>query len=432
MSGTDPIANLQAQIDTLKVQQSAGAATSQALATRITKLEGVIQPPPPAVTESPDLTTVPPAAAIVDAAKAAWTIVGGKVACNGNVIANTSGVILLKYVKHPVNGTAGGVFQQTNGGWWGPMTPTGANVPQVPRDPSVAAPVTPPVTPPVIPPSTTGVPGPAAAVGFNTRTFGPGLVVGSRGTPGANWYPTTNSGSVTQLPNQQMAIRGGSSGFNYEVVTAEPGAGMRGAGNRSFGGGGYFEVLLSMENPGSTGGPTGWPGWWANDMEGQVDTHGPLAQWPGMPPGYGWWFEPDNMEFLNGRNDQYGVQVHNWYGPNNLDFPLPVPQVNIGTANIADPHYYGWLWVPATRTSQGLCAWYFDRVEKSRFQYNYFDRNNPSKGPPNAQNACGGMDTLPDDNGRHFQLILGTGDNNSFTVREVSVWQKDGSKNLFT
>jgi len=77
-------------------------------------------------------------------------------------------------------------------------------------------------------------------------------------------------------------------------------------------------------------------------------------------------------------------------------------------------------------------AFFFDRVEKSTFLYNYFDRNNPPPGPPVNNNMCGGMDTTPNDNGRHFHLIIGTGDNNSFTVHEVSVWQKDGSKNLFT
>lgn len=65
----------------------------------------IVPPAPPAPVVSPDGTTVPPAAAIVDSAGSKWTVIGGQVTQDGVVDAATGSVAVLFY-------KAGTIFQR--------------------------------------------------------------------------------------------------------------------------------------------------------------------------------------------------------------------------------------------------------------------------------------------------------------------------------
>lgn len=68
-------------------------------------------PVPPSTDPDPHGTTIPPAAAITDAAKAVWTVSGGKIFKDGAVLPSSSVDLLLWH---------DGVIHQRNsfGGWW--------------------------------------------------------------------------------------------------------------------------------------------------------------------------------------------------------------------------------------------------------------------------------------------------------------------------
>jgi beta-glucanase (GH16 family) len=101
--------------------------------------------------------------------------------------------------------------------------------------------------------------------------------------------------------------------------------------------------------------------------------------------------------------------------------PVTVPP---GT-DFRQPHQYGFLWVPATATTQGYMEWYFDRVKiGKRVSWDLF---NPALPPPPVagSSAFSVLDT------RHIALILGNGDpNNLVTVSAVQVWQLTAANNI--
>jgi hypothetical protein len=79
-------------------------------------------------------------------------------------------------------------------------------------------------------------PGPAAAVGYNTQTFG-GVA------PGKNWFACSGD-AATQNADGSITIPGGTCNrYNGQLTT----------GDQQFGGGGYFEATLSFKNH-----PAGW------------------------------------------------------------------------------------------------------------------------------------------------------------------------------
>jgi hypothetical protein len=382
-----------------------------ALEVRVTALEHGQPKPPDPLTESPDLTKVPPAPRIVDAAKAIWTIVNGQVAYNGTAIANTHGVILLEYCLHPVAGGTGGVYQQTNAGWWGPMTPSGAGVPQVPGDPSVAAPI--PPTP------GTGVPAEAAKVGYKTRTFSS---VDETNAPGGWFY-------INGAPNKKNAdgslTIGGGPGYSDNLQTMI----LNGPGKLkgiAFGGGLFCRVVMKYAGPPPFGVPC--PAFWFNDWENQDQySYGTGAsQWPGMPAGYVDSLEWDMGEINNGHNS-WGFTIHNWHGIQAqiqdvvaTTYGSPIMGLNAQDGNF---HIYDGLWMPATDSSDGYCRHWFD--EKPVGQPIKWKKYDPKKKPPPipGDNAWARMDVA------HHYGILGTGAANPMTVKEYSIWQVSNANN---
>jgi hypothetical protein len=220
-------------------------------------------------------------------------------------------------------------------------------------------------------------PPPAAAVGYNTLTFGPAVTVGT------NWFlshfdtgaAATPSSQVIQNPDGTVSLIG-TLGGNVRIASAvDIGAGWQGI---AFGGGAYFEAMLSFTGGSSaTSVATGWPSFWAMSAEHLI---GPLQnagdnQWPGQASDYGHFNEFDFFEYdiatYTGNSIDIGGSAHDWYGvrttaANYQDLSTQYSQNVSATPADTDfsvPHRYGFLWIPATATTQGYGQRYFDGVQ---------------------------------------------------------------------
>jgi Ca2+-binding RTX toxin-like protein len=271
--------------------------------------------------------------------------------------------------------------------------------------------------------ASSGVPAAAAAVGYSTETFGPAVTLGS------NWQLWTNAANVTQNGDGSVTIAGGGNGYNAQIATATPN-GSGSLNGEAFGGGGYFEATLSFVGTPVTNG--GWPSFWANDIENQINaqTGNGASQWQGQANGYVNSIETDFMEYLAGQG-AYGFALHHWYGQQsaiqavhseNSGSPAILPP---GT-DTSQPHAYGFLWMPATSTTQGYAKWYFDNVQVgSTVTWNQY---NPAT-PPDPREGSSAYSVL---DARHLYLILGTGPSNPMTVYNVKVWQKSTANDIGT
>jgi hypothetical protein len=262
-------------------------------------------------------------------------------------------------------------------------------------------------------------PAPAAEAGYTTQTFGPKMLLGS------NWVRFNSGVHATQNTEGSVTIRGGGNDFNAQVLTAAPNDNGTYTG-KIFCRGGYFEATLAFAGPPVMAG--GWPSFWANDIENQIQarTGNGASQWLGQAKGYVNSIETDFMEFLSGPGS-YGIAMHNWYGyqrsiqnvsTTDSGSPVTLPP---GT-NTFQPHKYGFLWIPATTAMQGIAKWFFDRQQVGNTVA--WDRFNPSAPPPPVagKSAYSVLDS------RGLYLILGTGPSNPMTVYSVSVWQRPPAK----
>lgn len=294
--------------------------------------------------------------------------------------------------------------------------------------------------------SAAGVPAQAAAVGYNTQTFGPTVGLGS------NWFNWNFYGSGAQAAGATGSNGGnllltGIENDNYgaTIASAQQIAGGNGWNGSAFGGGGYFEATLSFTGQGPGPYPNGGPAFWLLDIEHL--SQGPYnIVWPAGPSGCIDYFEVDAMEYDTG--DTYGYQngIATWYNSYdgscrgatyNPNTQIPGAAGGVLTPTGTDftqPHRYGLLWVPATGSgdttyTQGYMKFYFDGVQVgTTFTWNYYDptltATYPALPPVNGSSAMSGMDY------RHMTLILGTGTSQPMTVYGVNVWQKSGASNL--
>src|ERR1700733_9570885 len=158
--------------------------------------------------------------------------------------------------------------------------------------------------------TTSGIPAIAAAVGYDTETFGPAINVGTTPNPttsypqftnGANMVPFdflgtswTNIGETNS--NGSVTLDGTGETYGNGLATASvtpPGQTLNGI---AFGGGGYFQVTMSGNGPMS---------FWMNDAE----TMNGLSN--GTVNGQsGSWMEADIAEFDS--TGVYGFALHNW------------------------------------------------------------------------------------------------------------------------
>jgi hypothetical protein len=270
---------------------------------------------------------------------------------------------------------------------------------------------------------TTGVPAPAAAVGYNTRTFGPAVTVGSSWQK-FNFYGVDPAkvNVVTQNGDGSVTINGSANDYGAALSTASV-SGVAGGKFRgiAFGGGGYFEATMSFDGPAS---------FWANDIEtmnGASVGAGP-NQWLRQAKGYGDWIEVDMAEFDTA--GVYGFAIHNWFylvgsGKDTNTGPISGSPVFPAGADYTKPNKYGFLWMPATTTSQGYAKFYFNSVQVGNtITWKKYD---PAAEPaPSVRKgtAFSVLDTL------HLALILGSGNSTSNTVYFVQVWQDSSANNI--
>lgn len=249
---------------------------------------------------------------------------------------------------------------------------------------------------PVIPPPT-GVPAPAAEVGYNTRTLGPAVTLG-----GGAWVKSSGSSTAVQNADGSVSCAGPWT-FNDQISTL---------GQIAFGDGGYFEATFKFDNAYAGANGVGWPSWWANTIEGRN---------VGFPNQRG--AEVDFAEFWATNN--WGAALHDWYGGAG-------DKLTQGTAGNTPAgqtgnqvHKYGCRWVPATPSTKGRLEFYFDRVLQPKMTI-VWDLYVPGAAPPYAPGTTAGASL----DVQHLWLMLGTGAPNPMTIYSVEVWQKSAAGNI--
>ncbi len=248
----------------------------------------------------------------------------------------------------------------------------------------------------------------AAAAGYTNNVFSDDfssldtIDMNNTQEPGFNWYPvfpfdplsnfSRNLSIVTIGNTKALRLNGYESGI-WGVVN-----GKHGPVGKSFGlyhgGGAYFEARIAMGFPGieDSAKNYGWPSFWAQSTRHLQNLR---ASWAGhADANYEHFFEFDFMELMNpnGKNFNYTVTAHDWYGEANVTCgtkgehegtycsDVQIYQ-NIGPnrpgtydSSEAAPvfHTYGGLWVPSVKDaagnySTGYVQFYFDdgRVGKT-------------------------------------------------------------------
>ena len=134
---------------------------------------------------------------------------------------------------------------------------------------------------------------------------------------------------------------------------------------------GYFEATFSFDPQSVVANPhNSWPAWWAMSLEHFLNLPG--QHWTGQLSNVMHFAEMDFfIDTWNwaGRNT-YGGATHDWggtwgtnaskkgwqYNYHNNNFVIRLPK----DTDFTKPHRYGYLWLPASATSQGYAHYYFD------------------------------------------------------------------------
>jgi hypothetical protein len=287
----------------------------------------------------------------------------------------------------------------------------------------------------------------AAAVGYKTRTFSANFTSATVDTSGAAksgflWYPYALFGrharpsAVGLNTDGSVTLTGDTTGPNGEITSATPASNSAGFVGTAFGGGAYIEAVFKF-NPKDVvaAHSKGWPSFWALAAEGSVVSSA-ANQWKGQVKGYDHQIEYDFFEYdyvpYNVPPNVYSSAIHDWYGVYNVTCPglcqeSTASAVSKRAAPVATDftqyHRYGYLWVPATATTEGYARAYFDGEPiGTDVHWTQFTNQPPT---PNGQSwAFGIMDR------QHLVLILGTGVGEPMTVESVTVWQASDANNL--
>lgn len=239
----------------------------------------------------------------------------------------------------------------------------------------------------------TVAPAPAAAVGYDTETLGPNVTIGGNWQK-FDWFGTDPSQvNATQNADGSVTIAGGGNTYGGQLATATLDSNGNVVGE-VFGGGLYAQATISA--PGPTYG-----------LSGSADPQAP-AFWSSTLAGYlgsGTGVEPDFMEMDGQSPGQYGTALHYWVNgvATNANTGSPI---NTGT-DLSQPHTYGFLWVPATATTQGQIKYFFDGQQVGNTV-----TWNQNDGSPASH-----LD------GQQLLLLLGAGPNAPENVSNVQVWQ---------
>ena len=268
------------------------------------------------------------------------------------------------------------------------------------------------------------VPPAAAAVGYQTPTFGPQM------TLGVDWFPNNfynaSMSAATQNSDGTVSITAqGIASATHDTSMPHLWRGL------AFGGGAYFEAVLHFSNADNSALTPNWPAFWGSDIENMSQNAvTDLTQWAGQPQGFGDWIETDFFEYDRQNVGEYGIQIHNWYGYHDHASVQDVRSYSSAPIKVAagfnwaDAHKYGYLWVPATATTQGYAMGFIDDVQMGPTIYwNQYDPQAPPSPLPGTT-AVSVWDS------RHMILILETGPHNPMTIETVTVWQASDKDNL--
>jgi hypothetical protein len=238
-------------------------------------------------------------------------------------------------------------------------------------------------------------PAAAALAGYNTLTFGPNVTIQRNGQSG-NWLPYAFFGmnpatlNASQNGDGSVTIAGGIDTFNGQLATAAPGG--NGYVGEVFGGGFYAEATISVagQTEGLCCATTAFPAFWGNTIKGYLGTGSSV--------------ETDFMEMDAQQSGQYGYDIINWNMNPSQSIGSTEPDVNTG-ADFSQPNRFGFLWIPATSSSQGQAAFFFNGNQVG------------SQSWSQGQGIFSALD------GQQLTLILGAGANSPMKVWSVQVWQ---------
>lgn len=296
-------------------------------------------------------------------------------------------------------------------------------------------------------PALSSPPAAAVGVGYETNTFSSNFTqetVDTKATKqsGFLWYNwdlfgyKSDPDAIELNPDGSVTILGDKTGAHGKLVSAVQYRATNSFVGVAFGGGAYIEAELKFDPYGILRKDRkGWPAFWSLPLEGNVLPG--KFQWEGQPKGFVHSIEADFFEDIGSGPGSvlhsYGASLHDWYGiydktcsPGLCQVGMPYKDglrvVPEGT-NFNQYHKYGFLWVPATPTSNGYARFYFDGVQVGPEQKWIQFTNQPP--PPTGQPwAFGILDQ------QHIFLILGTSVGQPMTVKSVNVWQKSDQSNL--
>lgn len=334
-------------------------------------------PGPAPLQVSPDGSTIPPLAQLVDSSLTVWTVSGGVVARDGVADGTTSGVVLLLWFQ-------GSIYQENGAGAW--FIWSNNTWLSVPGDPRVG---------PVAPPQ-------AQAAGFHTLLFSddfndPSTIdTTTTGAAGFKWY-TDKAFGGTPTPAGDISVSGGvltltsnggpNSGLNTFSVKGATGFQYRY---------GYLEASISFD---PTLGPTapGWPSVWGlavEHMQGFNNTE---------------WLEFDTFEAFTGGfaaySGNYVGTVHDWEAGGTTN----IQNSNNNTTTAVNWNQFqtvGGLWKP------GVFQWYLNNTLLQTVTYSATGAPTPPDGPAGTYSIA---------DSQHLPVILGS-DGWPMKVDWVRVW----------
>jgi hypothetical protein len=257
---------------------------------------------------------------------------------------------------------------------------------------------------------------------------------------GYKWYladiygKRSNPADIKINADGSVTMYGDNTGATGALMSVAPYRGTNSWVGTSFGGGAYIEAVFNYD-PAQVEAThkNGWhayPSFWSLAMEGNFMGS---AQWPGQAKGYEHsvevdFFEADHVTSLT----TYGIGLHDWWGiPNKTcnpglckisPFPKGIVPPPKGT-NFKEYHTYGFLWVPATATTEGLIDTFFDG-KSTGYKLSWTKYTDQPPTPEGKSWAFGKTDQ------QHLFFILGTGTGETYQVKSVNVWQKSAAENL--
>jgi len=303
----------------------------------------------------------------------------------------------------------------------------------------------------------------AAAVGYKVNTFSStfstrSVDVNDTFNPGFQWYPSrwyynkpTDSASITLAAGDTIVLNsdgaptgndnGQISSFSVPNSLSESVSGIVG---EAFGGGGYFEATLKFDPSDVFARKNaGWPSWWGMSVE-HLESGSPANKsqyWyfydaTQKDHNYAHFAETDFFEYdvaSPSRPLVWGGNMADWFGVwtqstgfSSIQTPWPYKQMPVPPdTDFTQFHKYGYLWVPATTSTDGYAKYYFDDklvgakpVTWSQYQ---------GQDPPATKTTPWAYGILDQ---QHIGLILGSGVKMPMTVKCVNVWQSSANQNI--